>query len=237
MANLSVAVVGCGHWGQNLLRNFFDLGVLYSVSDEDVGRAHSFAKKYSCKQMTFADVLEDETIDGIVLATPAKTHADLAVASLEAGKHVFVEKPLAMDVEEGKKIKTASQVAGKIIMVGHLLQYHPAFEKLKEIVHEGELGRIRFIQAVRTGLGIIRNEEDVLWSLAPHDISMVLSLAGARPKKVTARGSCISQKQIPDNTTIFIDFEHDVAAQIFVSWFSAQRTKINRHWRKKDGCF
>ena len=94
MANLSVAVVGCGHWGQNLLRNFFDLGVLYSVSDDDVGRANSFAKKYSCKQMSFADVLEDETIDGIVLATPAKTHADLAVASLEAGKHVFVEKPL-----------------------------------------------------------------------------------------------------------------------------------------------
>ena len=176
---MGVAVIGSGYWGKNLVRNYQRLGALKVICDKDETMLAGFKKQYSEVEvcLAFNEVLGREDIQGVVIATPAETHFALARESLLAGKHVYVEKPLVLDEKEANKLISLAAERKLILMVGHLLQYHPAFLKLKELTSKGDLGRINYICSHRLNLGKIRREENILWSFAPHDISMILSLA------------------------------------------------------------
>ena len=213
-----VAVVGCGHWGTNLVRNFAALGALAAVCDVDPGRRDAAAELGGAASETLDEVLRDPVIEGIVLATPAATHASLAKRALDAGKHVFVEKPLALSVEDACQVCLAADRAGRILMVGHLLNYHPAFNTLASLVREGGLGRLQYLSSNRLNFGRFRREEDILWSFAPHDISMILRLVGAEPDAVHAVASTHLHKTIADVTTTHLSFPGGEGAHIHVSW-------------------
>lgn len=176
----NVAVVGSGYWGKNLVRNFDELGVLHTICDNNPATLKSFQEKYPDKhfQTSFETVLESPAIDAVVIATPAETHFELAKSALSSGKHTFVEKPLALVGGEAEELQRIAQGRNLKLMVGHILLYHPAIIKLKEIVDSGELGKINYIYSNRLNLGKFRIEENILWSFAPHDISVILHLLG-----------------------------------------------------------
>ena len=155
-----VAVIGCGYWGRNLVRNFSDLGALAAVCDTDPEPARQFGEQYRVATPAFEEVLRDSGIDAVAIATPAVTHSDFARQALAAGKHVFVEKPVALNVDAAGELNTLARQQGRVLMVGHLLQYHPAFIRLKELVAGGELGRLRHIYSHRLNLGKVRREEN-----------------------------------------------------------------------------
>ncbi|MBW1700440.1 MAG: Gfo/Idh/MocA family oxidoreductase [Deltaproteobacteria bacterium] len=216
----TVAVVGSGYWGKNLVRNFYQLGALKLICDKDDQILGHFKQKYPEVETCFAfyDILHRDDIAAVVIATPAETHYTFSREALLAGKHVYVEKPMALLVTEGKELVQISQHMKKIFMVGHLLQHHPAFVKLKELARSGELGRINYIYSNRLNLGKIRREENILWSFAPHDISMILALAGEEPESVYATGGNYLHKKIADVTTTHLEFPSGLRAHIFVSW-------------------
>ena len=214
----NIAVVGCGHWGKNLIRNFYELGVLASICDPNIEIAEQYSKQYSVQNHLFSEIINDSNIEGVVLAVPAKHHAAMAIDAMKKGKHVFVEKPLAMNEAEATlMIKTAKE--NKVqLMVGHLLQYHPVFKKVKEIALDGEIGEINYIYSNRLSFGKVRTEEDVIWSFAPHDISMILSLANQEPEFITAHSTAMLQDNIADTATIHITFKSGLKSHISVSW-------------------
>jgi UDP-2-acetamido-3-amino-2,3-dideoxy-glucuronate N-acetyltransferase len=216
----SIAVIGSGYWGKNLVRNFFSLGALKLVCDKNASTLLKFKKQYhgvnTC--LALSDVLPQNDIDGVVIATPAETHFNIARESLLAGKNVYVEKPLVLHEKEGQELIALAEEKNKILMVGHLLQYHPAFERLREIAAAGDLGRINYIYSHRLNLGKIRREENILWSFAPHDVSMILSLAGEEPENVLATGGNYLHQKIADVTTTHLEFPSGLRAHIFVSW-------------------
>lgn len=215
-----VAVIGCGHWGKNLARNFHLLNSLGTVCESDE-RKHSALKEQfpTCRILkSFAEILQDDSIQAVAISTPAETHAGLVREALIAGKDVFVEKPLCLDVEEGKSLVSLAQGKKRILMVGHLLWYHPAVLKLKELIKNGELGRLQYIYSNRLNLGRIRREENILWSFAPHDISVILGLLGEEPDSVQAQGGNYLHQQIADVTVSLLSFPSGVKAHIFVSW-------------------
>ncbi|HAD88097.1 MAG TPA: oxidoreductase, partial [Rhodospirillaceae bacterium] len=214
----AVAVIGCGHWGKNHVRNFHALGALAAVSDANPDLAATMAETYEVPAKAVADILADGDIKGVVIAAPAEAHADLAIAALEAGKHVFVEKPLALTLTEAEGVLAAAEAAGRTLMVGHLLQYHPAFLKLVEMVRAGELGKLQYLYSNRLNLGKIRREENALWSFAPHDISMILALVGDEPVTVRAEGGSYLHDVIADVTTTHLTFPGGEQAHVFVSW-------------------
>jgi UDP-2-acetamido-3-amino-2,3-dideoxy-glucuronate N-acetyltransferase len=218
LATPRVAVVGCGQWGRNLVRNFHALGALSALCEAVPERADELSKRYGVRALSPDEVLAETDIEGVILATPAATHAQLAIRALEAGKHVFVEKPLALTVADAERICVAAETNHRLVMVGHLLQYHPAFLRLKELVAEGRLGRLHYIYSNRLNLGRFRREEDVFWSFAPHDISMILALAGDTPESVEAVGHCYLHNKIADVTTTHLRFANGINAHIFVSW-------------------
>ena len=215
-----VGVVGSGYWGKNLVRNFSSLGVLKLICDKNESILDDFRKDFpnveACPSL--GEVLERSDIEGIVIATPAETHYQLAKRALLSGKHVFVEKPLVLNEPEGLELIDIAKNQKKILMVGHLLQYHPIFIKLKEMSLNGELGRINYIYSNRLNLGKIRREENILWSFAPHDISMILTLAQDEPETVYATGGYYLHKKIADVTTTYLEFKSGLQAHIFVSW-------------------
>lgn len=215
-----VAVVGPGYWGRNLVRNFHQLGVLKRICDRNEAALQSMTQEYPDVEISLAlaDVLADSKIDALVVATPAETHAAIVREGLLAGKHVMVEKPLALSESEGRQLVKLAAEQNKVLMVGHLLQYHPGFLRLKEMVRTGDLGRINYIYSHRLNLGKIRREENILWSFAPHDISMILSLAGEPPEKIMATGGNYLHRQIADVTTTHMRFSSGMGAHIFVSW-------------------
>ena len=218
----NIAVVGCGHWGKNLVRNFYELGVLASICDPNIDTAEKYSKQYaeqySVKNHSFSEIINNPNIQGVVLAVPAKYHASMAIDVMKQGKHVFVEKPLAMnEVEATLMIKTAKE--NKVqLMVGHLIQYHPVFQKVKEMVLGGEIGEIDYLYSNRLSFGKIRTEEDVVWSFAPHDISMILSLTNQEPEFITAHSTAILQDNIADTATIHMTFKSGLKSHISVSW-------------------
>ena len=214
----SVAVIGCGHWGKNHVRNFHALGALAAVADANPDLAAAMSETYDVPARDYAAILADPGIAGVVIAAPAEAHAALAIQALEAGKHVFVEKPLALTVAEAEGVLAAAETAGRILMVGHLLQYHPAFMKLTEMVRAGDLGNLQYLYSNRLNLGKIRREENALWSFAPHDISMILALVGAEPTAVRAEGGSYLHEVIADVTTTHLSFPGGVQAHVFVSW-------------------
>ena len=214
----NIAVVGCGHWGKNLVRNFYELGVLASICDPNIDIAKQYAEQYSVQNHSFSEIINNPNIKGVVLAVPAKHHAAMAIDAMKQGKHVFVEKPLAMNEAEATlMIKTAKE--NKVqLMVGHLLQYHPVFQKVKEMVLGGEIGEIDYMYSNRLSFGKVRTEEDVIWSFAPHDISMILSLTNQEPELVTAHSTAVLQDNIADTATIHITFQSGLKSHISVSW-------------------
>jgi UDP-2-acetamido-3-amino-2,3-dideoxy-glucuronate N-acetyltransferase len=213
-----VGVVGCGQWGRNLVRNFSELRALAAVCDTNPGQAESMARQYGAAAVSWDEMLADTALNSIVVAAPAAAHAALARQALRAGKHVLVEKPLALDVADADELCALAADKGRVLMVGHLLQYHPAFTKLKEMVTSGLLGRLNYVYSNRLNLGRFRREEDILWSFAPHDISMILALIGQEPAKVSAVGSYYLHPTIADITTTHLTFPGGEQAHVFVSW-------------------
>ncbi|PIQ42580.1 MAG: oxidoreductase [Gammaproteobacteria bacterium CG11_big_fil_rev_8_21_14_0_20_46_22] len=216
----SVAVIGCGYWGKNLVRNFYELGALKAICDVSSANLHAMSAQYS-GLIEYSDVqtlLADETIDAVVIASPAVLHFNIAKQALLAGKDVFVEKPLALEVAEGEVLVELAKSQGRILMVGHLLHYHPAVTALKELIGRGELGKLQYIYSNRLNFGKIRREENSLWSFAPHDISVVLGLIGGEPKSVSAKGHGYLHQQIADVTMSQMTFDSGINAHIFVSW-------------------
>lgn len=213
-----VAVIGCGYWGKNLVRNFHELGALRAVADLDQLTAANIEEEFAVTATTVAQICADPSISAVAIATPAVEHFPLAREALHAGKHVFVEKPIALAVSEAEELCSLADNTGLVLMVGHLLQYHPGFLRLKELVSEGELGRIQYVYSNRLNLGKFRREEDILWSFAPHDISMILSLIGQEPEEVSAVGAAYLHKTIADITTTHLSFPSGQSAHVFVSW-------------------
>lgn len=215
-----VACIGAGYWGKNLVRNFHALDALAAVVESDPANAGNIRKLYPGVPVhsDVAAVLSDPAITGVVIATPAETHADLAREALVAGKDVFVEKPLCLDIDEGRRLAKLAKDEGRVLMVGHLLWYHPAVLKLHQLVQGGELGRIQYVYSNRLNLGKIRREENILWSFAPHDISVILGLLGEMPDRVHAQGGNYLHKGIADVTTSLLSFPSGTKAHVFVSW-------------------
>jgi UDP-2-acetamido-3-amino-2,3-dideoxy-glucuronate N-acetyltransferase len=215
---MSVAVIGCGYWGKNIVRNMAEIGALSAVCDGDAGLAAKMAETYKVPSKSFEDILGDPAISGVAIAAPAAMHYDLSKRAILAGKDVFVEKPLALDLAEAKGLCVLAEQHARILMVGHLLQYHPAYLALKDMVANGALGTLQYIYSNRLNLGKIRREENILWSFAPHDISMILGLVGEAPISVTATGSAHLQDHIADVTTTHLAFANGARAHVFVSW-------------------
>jgi UDP-2-acetamido-3-amino-2,3-dideoxy-glucuronate N-acetyltransferase len=215
-----IAVIGCGHWGKNLVRNFAELGALRAVCDTDRAMLATIQERWRGVYTTrsYTEVLSDERVAGVVIATPAGSHYLLAKQALLAGKDVFVEKPLALRVPEGEELVELAEKHRRILMVGHLLRYHPAVVKLKTLIDEGRLGKLYYIYSNRLNLGRFRTEENILWSFAPHDISAILYLLGEIPSAVTAHGGSYLNHGIPDVTVTTLEFRSGVKGHIFVSW-------------------
>lgn len=214
----NIAVVGCGYWGKNLVRNFSELEVLSSICDPDTEIANKYAGQYNVKNSSFIEIINDVNIKGVVLAVPAPLHASMAIEAMNKGKHVFVEKPLAMNVTEAELMITTAKKNGVKLMVGHLLQYHPIFKTIRKIVNADEIGELNYIYSNRLSFGKIRTKEDIIWSFAPHDISMILSLAGQDPEFIITKSTSIIQKNIADTATIHMEFKSGLKSHISVSW-------------------
>jgi UDP-2-acetamido-3-amino-2,3-dideoxy-glucuronate N-acetyltransferase len=219
-ADPRVAVVGAGYWGKNLLRNFHDLNALTAICDVDEEQAQAFQAQYPEARIltAYSEVLMDGRINAVAIATPAETHEDLVREALLADKDVFVEKPLCLSVARGRELVVLARQKGRILMVGHLLWYHPAVLKLEELILQGELGRIQYIYSNRLSMGKIRREENILWSFAPHDISVILGLLREMPNNVQAQGGNYLHQRIADVTVSLLSFPSGVKAHIFVSW-------------------
>ncbi len=217
---MKVAVFGYGQWGRNLVRVFHELGALHAVCDDRPEALAEAEKKYPGMRAVGAPdaLLGDSQVDAVVFATPAETHFRLASAALEAGKDVMVEKPLALHVREAEALVQLAKARGRILMVGHLLRYHPAVIRLKEMCVAGELGRIEYAYSNRLNLGRVRREENALWSFAPHDVSVLLHLFEAMPIQVSAVGGTYLQPNIPDVSVSNLLFDRGSRAHIFVSW-------------------
>jgi UDP-2-acetamido-3-amino-2,3-dideoxy-glucuronate N-acetyltransferase len=218
--NPGVAIIGGGYWGKNLVRNFHNLNSLKLICDKNETILSNYKDQYQGIEtcLALADMLSNEEVQGVVIATPAETHFTIARESLLAGKHVYVEKPLVLREEEGQELIDLAHKKDRVLMVGHLLQYHPVFIRLKELALSGDLGRINYIYSHRLNLGKIRREENILWSFAPHDISMILALAGEEPETLITTGGNYLHQKIADVTTTHMIFPSGLQAHIFVSW-------------------
>src|SRR3954454_8565159 len=224
-----IGVAGLGYWGPNLARNFAALPgceLAWCCDASDAARER-WRPSFPGTRFTadLDDLLDDDELDAIVLATPVPTHADLAEAVLRAGKHCFVEKPLAQSVADAERAVAAARESGKILMVGHLLEYHPGVTKLKEIAAAGELGGIHYIYSNRLNLGKLRADENALWSLGAHDVSVVLHLAEEEPHEVEARGESYVRQGIEDVVFGFLRFPSGLAAHLHLSWLDPHKER------------
>jgi len=216
----NIAVIGCGYWGKNLVRNFAELGALHTICDSNPEVLNGLGALYPDINLEKSpgSVLASKEIRGIVISSPAAVHYAMAKQALAAGKDVFVEKPLSLTVKEGEELVKLAEEKGKILMVGHLLEYHPGIVKLKKLVDNGELGKLNYIYSSRLNLGKFRTEENILWSFAPHDISIILLLLNEMPEEVSAHGGYYLHRDIADVTVTTMSFGSGVRAHIFVSW-------------------
>ncbi len=226
---VSVAVAGLGYWGPNLARNFDSVPgcELRWCCDGDPGVRARAAAVFRGARFTDSldEVLADPTLDAVVLATPVRSHADLAVRVLRAGKHCFVEKPLAQSVADAQRVVDAAGSADRVVMVGHLLEYHPGVRKLKQLADDGELGQIHYIYSNRLNLGQLRADENALWSLGAHDVSVLLHLAGEEPYEVDARGESYMRPGVEDVVFAFLRFPSGLAAHLHLSWLDPHKER------------
>lgn len=227
---MSIAVIGCGYWGKNLVRNFSQLGVLRLVCDATpAGRATAAGLAPGARLVPDVAAVLESDVAGVVIATPAETHYPLVRQALEAGKDVFVEKPLALTFEQGVELVRIAEMRQRILMVGHVLEYHPAVAKLISLVRSGELGRVQYVYSNRLSLGKIRREENILWSFAPHDVAVILRVVDSPPLQVVACGGNYVQPNVADVTVTNLLFDNGVRGHIHVSWlhpFKEQRLVV-----------
>jgi predicted dehydrogenase len=215
-----IAVVGCGAWGRNLIRTCAELDALGAVVDTDPAAAQREAAAWGVPALSLAHALDDARLDAMIIATPAGTHAVLCRLALDHGKDVFVEKPLASDLAEAEDLAAHVARSDRVFMIGHLLRHHPAFEALAAIVARGEIGPLRYITASRLGLGRVRTHENAFLSFSPHDVSMILALAGAAPVEVEATGRAFVTPGVSDEVHADLGFADDLHAHIAASWLS-----------------
>ncbi len=220
MKTFRVAVVGCGHWGRNHVRVWSELGALAAVCDVDEARLEAVLASYpGIKGVTrFEDLLAMDTIDAVIIATPSVTHVELTRKALKAGKDVLVEKPMALTVPDARELVSLAEKEDRILMVGHVLEYHPAVRRLKDLIDSGELGRVRYIYSHRLNMGRIRTEENALWSFAPHDIAIIMRLLEAEPIVIDCTGEAYLTERVADVTLMTLKFPGRIQAHIFVSW-------------------
>ncbi|MFQ6026274.1 MAG: Gfo/Idh/MocA family protein [Dehalococcoidia bacterium] len=229
--NWKLAIVGCGNWGQNLVRNFFRLLGPERVICCDLNQQTLWDIKCKYPDIEVVEdtrcVLEDPSVMAVAIATPTQTHYSLARQSLLRGKHVFVEKPLADSVADAEALCTLAKQRSRVLMVDHLLIFHPAIEKLTELIHAGELGDICQIYSRRTNLGVVRSEENVLWSLGPHDVAVMLGIMQDSPTKVTANGGVYLQPHIGLHDVVFLTlvFPDGQMGNFHLSWFDPRKTR------------
>lgn len=228
--DIKIAVLGCGYWGKNLVRNLHSMGRLAAVCDVSArGREVAAQIAPDCHLLSNVEDLLAAEVDGVMIATPPATHCDLALRAIEAGKDVFVEKPLSVTYSDAVEVVQAGEQNERILMVGHLLEYHPAILRLLEIVRDRGFGKVQYIYSNRLSLGKIRREENILWSFAPHDISIVLRITGSLPFQVIACGGSYVQPNVADVTLSHFLFDNGLRAHIHVSWlhpFKEQRLVV-----------
>ena len=214
-----VCVVGAGYWGKNHIRTLYELGVLSGIVEPDKNLQASLSIDYP--DIPCYDDISlplKKRFDGFTIATPAETHFDIAKKIISAGKHVLIEKPMTLSVSDSEELLLLSKKFNVNIMVGHVLLFHPAVRKIKEIISKGAIGELQYMYSNRLNLGKVRTEENVFWSLAPHDIAIFQYLTGALPLKIHSKGSTFLQPGIPDSTMTNIEYESGVKGHIFVSW-------------------
>ena len=215
-----IALIGCGRWGRNIARVLSELGALQIVVDPAADKIADYVGTLGAMVSADINAAFDASIDGVAIAAPAVDHYKLAHRALTCGKAVFVEKPLALDLNEATHLSSVSDATKRPLMVGHLLQYHPAFVRLKELIAAGEIGDVRHISSNRLNPGAIRTEENALWSMAPHDFSMVLGVAQSEPASVEALAVRVVNPSIPDQYFVQMRFSEELTAQVNVSWLS-----------------
>jgi predicted dehydrogenase len=226
---LRVAVAGLGYWGPNIARNFAalaDVRLAWCCDPSEASRTR-VAPMFPGVPLTadLDEVLADDAVDAVALATPVPTHAQLATRVLEAGKHCFVEKPMAQSVADAEAVVAAAAAAGRTLMVGHLLEYHPGVMKLKELIDAGELGRVLYIYGNRVNLGQLRADENALWSLGAHDVSVLLRLAGEEPYEAEARGESYMREGVEDVVFCFLRFPSGLSAHLHLSWLDPHKER------------
>jgi predicted dehydrogenase len=226
---LRIAVAGLGYWGPNIARNIARLSdaELAWCCDASADNRERVAEQFPGVRFTddLDEVLADETVDAVALATPVPSHAPLALRVLQAGKHCFVEKPMAQSAADAEAVVAAAAANDRVLMVGHLLEYHPGVMKLKQLIDDGELGRILYIYGNRLNLGKLRADENALWSLGAHDVSVLLRLAGEEPYEVEARGESYMREAIEDVVFCFLRFPSGLAAHLHLSWLDPHKER------------
>ena len=226
---VNIAVVGCGYWGPNLIRNFSSISEckMKKVCDTDVERLAYIKRLYSEVETVseFEQVVGAPEIDAVVVATPVRFHFEMAMKSLQAGKHTFIEKPMASSVAECKELIEIAEKKNLILMVGHTFVYSTPVRKIKEIVDSGELGRIQYISARRLNLGLLQKDINVAWDLAPHDISIILYIMNETPVSVNCQGKAHVNPDIEDVTSMTLNFARDGLATIQSSWLDPNKVR------------
>jgi predicted dehydrogenase len=224
-----VGVAGLGYWGPNLARNLDALPgceLAWCCDEREEARTRLAAVHRNARfTASLEDLLDDPTLDAIALATPVPTHGELAARVLAAGKHCFVEKPLAQSVADAERAVAAGHAAGRVLMVGHLLEYHPGVRRLKEIIDADELGDMRYVYSNRLNLGQLRADENALWSLGAHDVSVLLYLAGEEPYELQARGESYMRPGVEDVVFAFLRFPSGLAAHLHLSWLDPHKER------------
>lgn len=219
-----IAVLGCGYWGSNHIRTLKALGALHAVSDANRARAEGFASEQDCLAIDPAELFARDDVDAVVMAMPPQFHSETAIKAVESGKDVLVEKPVALTVADAERAVAAAEANKRIFMVGHVLRFHPAFEKLKSLIDSGELGEVKYVHAHRLGLGKFHTENDALWDLAPHDLSMILAITGSAPVEVRGEGAAILD-HMSDFALVHMRFANGLRGHLFASRLNPYRER------------
>ncbi len=219
-----IAVLGCGYWGANHVRTLKGLGVLHAVADANEARAEGFAAEHECLAIPTAELLSRDDVDAVVMALPPQFHAENAIRAVEAGKDVLVEKPIALTVPDAERAVAAAAEHRRIFMTGHVLRFHPAFEKLKSLIDASELGEVKYIHSHRLGLGKFHTENDALWDLAPHDLSMILAITGQAPSEVRGEGAALLDR-LSDFAHLHMRFPDGMRSHLFASRLNPYRER------------
>jgi predicted dehydrogenase len=226
---VNIAVVGSGYWGPNLIRNVAMLpeARLHTVCDLNPKALEQNARRYPGTRTTpdFDSVLKDPDVYGVILATPASTHAEMALAALDAGKHVMVEKPLAMSSQAALRLIEKAETNGLVLMAGHVFEFNPAVIALRDLVQSGRLGRILYLYSARVNLGVIRDDLNVMWNLAPHDFSILNFVLQSAPEAVSGRGFRLLGRDLEDVAFITVEYPGNIVAHVHVSWLDPNKTR------------